>query len=241
MTVNSSFHLTFCPLASLTLFAALSSLFSSPVGSNAGGAAHQPAAGQSRTTQERRDACTISENAAASASHGTRLLQKEGLRGSSSLRGKPASWKTTLLPLAVPLPHTIKDPLATDPAASWSYHAICPCVAHTAALSSIHSHPAQSQILRAVHWKPRSFFFSFFFYLAVFRFLFLDKSSFNIIRWPCWLTNGPYFDKNDFFFFFVWKHFMGIWAFISVLKVFHCKSMVMYYCHLLFLRFFFLF
>lgn len=91
MTVISSFHLTFCPLASLTLFAALSSLFSSPVGPNAGGAAHQPAAGQSRTAQERRDARAISENAATSASRGTRLLQKEGLRGSGSLRGKPAS------------------------------------------------------------------------------------------------------------------------------------------------------
>lgn len=107
------------------------------VGSDAGGAAHQSAAGQSRSAEEGRAADVVTERSASSSSS-VRLLQEEGRRGGCGLRGEPASGETALLPLVLPLAAAGRDG-----------HTVHPRVTLSPAVASVHSRPAPLQILAA--------------------------------------------------------------------------------------------
>lgn len=113
----------------MSLWPAVSSVF---VGSDAGGAAHQSAAGQSRSAQEGRAADAVTERpASSSVQRCVRLLQEERLRC-----GEPASGETALLPLLLPLA-----------AAGRAGHTVHPRVTLPPALASVHSRPAPHQTL----------------------------------------------------------------------------------------------
>ncbi len=100
------------------------------VGSDAGGAAHQSAAGQSRSAEEGRAADAVTER---SASSSVRLLQEERRRCR-----EPASGETALLPLVLPLAAACRDG-----------HTVHPRVTLSPAVTSVHSRPAPLQILAA--------------------------------------------------------------------------------------------
>lgn len=102
------------------------------VGSDAGGAAHQSAAGQSRSAEEGRAADAVTERSASSSSS-VRLLQEERRRCR-----EPASGETALLPLVLPLAAAGRD--------GYTVH---PRVTLSPAFASVHSRPAPLQILAA--------------------------------------------------------------------------------------------